>query len=680
MNRAERRRAQRQGLTTDPLAITWYSNAAWAPTGYGTQTKQAVSRLIADGHHVAVANNYGLMATQLVYEDIPHYPMGTDFRYSNDVIEPTFRDWSRQHPDSKPLVVALYDAWPLDTPAWDRMPVAIWTMVDHLPVPPAVLEFLRKPNVQPLAASQFAHEQIQAAGVDSIYVPMAIDTDTYKPTATWRNGDEPLTGRQLMGFGDDVFVVSCVNANKSGNGVHRKAWAENLLAFSIFAESHDDVRLYLHTEKAGLYGGVRFPELLDSLGVKPHQYEFVNQWASHLGQIPNEAMAALYTATDVLLAPTYGEGFGLTTLEAAACGTVSILNDFTCQPETQAEGWLTSGQPWWDSYQGAWWNIPNVGSIVECLEAAYARGRGRSQAQIDHAAQYDADVVFRDFWRPALAQITNEPEPAVEPVPLPTSWTLNGDNPTPDLTIYVPAFKRPVELRALLDSLAPQVDERVEVIVSDDDPAGSAYVPTVAALSGTRARVQYERRRTNVGGDVNLLRGYQQGSAPWVWMIGDDDAALPGAVDSILGFIADAPGDLDRLLLLTDSAPRVAAGAVGTMPEIAAADPGLPIAATLITANVLRRDALDVPLGFERIETMYGHSWAQMSCRRVAVLSEPCFRVGTEHVNGYVNAKLTTDDVYDIWADLLVGYGIEQTPESFSWNFVRAAQQAALAP
>jgi len=676
MNRAERRRAHKAGKTTNPLAITWYSNAIWAPTGYGTQTLQAVPRLIEDGHHVAVATNYGLQATQMVYEGVPHYPMGADFRYSNDVIEPTFRDWSRQHPDSQPLVVALYDAWPLDAPAWDRMPVAIWTMIDHLPAPPAVMDFLRKPNVTPLAASRFAHEQIQAAGVDALHVPMAIDTKTYKPTATWHNGTQPTTGRQLMGFDDDVFVVSCVNANKSGNGVHRKAWAENLLAFSIFAESHDDVRLYLHTEKAGMYGGVRFGELMASLGLRNHQYAFVNQWASHLGQIPNEAMAAIYTASDVLLAPTYGEGFGLTTLEAAACGTVSILNDFTCQPEMQAEGWLTSGQPWWDSYQGAWWNIPSVQSIVECLEAAYARGRGRSQAQIDHAAQYDADKVYAEFWRPALEVLANEPAQAIEPLPVPASWVHEGDGLPPKLTIYVPTYKRPVELAALLGSLAGQADGCVEVIVSDDDPAGSGYAVTVSSLSDSPARVVYERRRTNVGGDVNLLRGYDQGGAPWVWMIGDDDQVLPGALDAILAEIAESPDDVDRLILLTEFAPRAAAGITGTLPEIAAVDPGLPIAATLISANVVRKSALDFRLGFDRIETMYGHSWATTTCRRVSVLPQPCFVVGTEHVNGYINAKLATDDVHDIWSDLLCGYGIEPSPASFSWNFVSAANAA----
>lgn len=420
MNRAERRRAERDGKTTDPLAITWFSNAIFTPTGYGTQTSQVVKQLDAIGHRVAIAANYGLQASRMVFDDIPHYPMGFE-AYSNDIIEPTFMDWSRQNPDAKPLVIALYDAWPLKAPSWDRMPVAIWTMIDHLPAPPAVLNFLRKPNVTPLAASRFAHEQITKAGIDAIYVPMAIDTDLYKPTPTWRNGDRNFTGRQLMGFGDDAedfFVVSIVNANKSASGVHRKAHAENLLAFSIFAEMHDDVRLYVHTERNGMHGGINFAPLLESLSIPEDKYRFVNQWAQHIG-IPNEAMAALYTATDVLLAPTMGEGFGLTVAEAGACETPVIVSDFTCQPELITDdSYLVGGQPWWDSYQAAWFQVPNVAQIVEALEAAYQRGRFRSAKQREHiVANYDAATVFDTYWKPALEVLAAKHVPAqkVEP-------------------------------------------------------------------------------------------------------------------------------------------------------------------------------------------------------------------------------------------------------------------------
>ncbi len=674
MNRAEKRRLKRAGVNPDKLSVLWYSNAVWANTGYGTQTAQAVHRLKDDGHAVAVAANYGLEAMTTEYDGIPHYPRGYE-TYSSDVVEPYFRDWTRQHPDGKPLVLALFDAWPLKGPAWDRLPVAIWTMIDHLPAPPAVVEFLAKPNVTPIAASKFAHEQIERAGVRSLYVPMAIDTKLYKPTPTWSNGQQALTGRELMGFkgaGDeDLFVVSCINANKSASGVHRKAWAENLLAFSIFAANHDDVRLYIHTEKNGSHGGIQMDPLIKAVGLRPEQYRIVNQFSFHMG-IPNEAMAALFTATDVLLAPTLGEGFGLTVLEAAACGTPVIVNDFTCQPELVGEGWLTSGQPWWDSYQFAWWNVPNVQSIVDSLEQAYARGRGRSQKQIDHAAQYDADLVYETCWKPALKELANEPSAAIEPVPT-RSWSMNEDAWPPRLTIYLPTYQR-ATLPALLASLAPQLTAAVEVVISDNDPAASAMPAVRAALSGAPCRVRYEARHVNTGGEANLLRGWESGTAPWVWMIGDDDEVLPGAVADVLAAIEH--DDVDRLILLTREAPSGAAGMIGTPADLEQAQPGLTIAATLISANVVRRSSLDLAAGRAHVGTMYGWAWAMTGCRRVKVLASPAIKVGADHAGDFLAQAGYHGDIGAVWRDLVDGFGVTPGPDAFSWNFASVARTA----
>jgi glycosyltransferase involved in cell wall biosynthesis len=671
MNRAERRRAEREGKTTDPAAILWMSNAMWTNTGYSTQTSQAVKRLQRDGHAVAVAANYGLAAMTTVYDGIPHFPQGYE-TYSNDVVEPYFKDWTRQHPDHKPLCIVLFDAWPLKGPAWDRMPVAIWTMIDHLPAPPAVMEFLKKPNVTPLAASGFAHEQIQRAGVDSIYVPMAIDTNLYKPTATWNNGTKPMTGRELMGFtepgAEDLFVVSCVNANKSGSGVHRKAWGENILAFSIFAQRHDDVRLYIHTEKSGAHGGVMLEPLLAAVGLKEHQYRIVNSYAYHLG-IPNEAMAALFTATDVLLAPTLGEGFGLTVAEAGACETPAIVSDFTCQPElVSADSFLVGGQPFWDSLQAAWWQTPSVPEIVDALEAAYARGRFRSTAQREHIiANFDADTVYEKHWKPALAQLLAEPSAAIEPLPeVAPEVVATASDHAPHLTIYVPTYRR-ASLADTLASLAPQLTAEVEVIVADNDPDESGRAATFAHLSDLPASVTYLPRGTNIGGDENLLRGLSAGSAPWVWMIGDDDRVLPGAVANVLEAISH--DDIDRLILLSPDAPSGAAGMIGSPADLERAQPGLLVASTLITANVVRRSMLDLSLGRQRISTMYGWAWAHTPCRRVKVLASPAFVAGSNHAGEYAAQAGFTGDPVLIWTDLLTqGYDVVPTPASFSWN------------
>ena len=105
---------------------------------------------------------------------------------------------------------------------------------------------------------------------------------------------------------------------------------------------------------------------------------------------------------DVLVQPSRGEGFGIPLVEAQACGTRAVVSNATAQPELLGHGWAVDVQPQWDEAQKAWWFTPQVGSIVDALEAAYAEGRVRSQKAIDFAAQYDADKVFDQYWRPAL--------------------------------------------------------------------------------------------------------------------------------------------------------------------------------------------------------------------------------------------------------------------------------------
>lgn len=651
----------------EPLTVLWHSNAPWCGTGYGTQTAQVVTRMKRDGHNVAVNANYGLQGMRTLWEGVPIFPMGVEM-YSNDTVLPNFAEWTAQHPGPA-LAVSLFDAWTMPAKYWEGIPTAVWTMVDHMPVPPNVLATLARPNVEAIAVTEFGREQIERAGVKARYIPMAIDTNLYRPGATYGG----RTGRELMGFDDDMFIVSAINANKASGagGIHRKAWGENILAFSIFAQGKPDVRLYLHTERYGKHNGLVLDLLLKACGLREHEhFKFVGQQAMHNG-IDNEAMAALYNGTDVLLAPTLGEGFGLTLLEAQACGTVAIANNFSAQPELLGDGWLTEGQPWWDGAQMSWFNTPNIPTIVDALEAAYARGRGRSDKAREHALKYDADVVWGAYWRPYLAEMAGElakPEPAAPAI------TVQGVDNSPHLTIYIPTYNRP-EIADLLDSLAPQLTDAVEVIVSDDGPEKLGEAPTLALAENAPCRVIYMHNPDRLGGPANLERGLGFGKGAWLWMISDDDTVLPGALRNILQAIEH--DDIDRLILLTPSAPTKAAGMLGTPAALESIQPGLMIASTLITANVLRRASLNQALAKAKRATMYGCAWAMTTAKRVKVLASPAFEVGTEHVGDFVAETDPGADIPSIWLDLLQdGYGIEVTDDSACWNYVQAALAA----
>jgi hypothetical protein len=116
---------------------------------------------------------------------------------------------------------------------------------------------------------------------------------------------------------------------------------------------------------------------------------------------------------------------------------------------------------------------------------------------------------------------------------------------------------------------------------------------------------------------------------------------------------------------------------LGSPAQIAEADPGLLVAATLTSANVVRRSALDMSLGVTTLDTMYAPSFVNTTCRRVKVLADPAITVGKDHANQYAAKQGFTGDPVAIWTDLLHAYGVEDVqPKHFSWNFLSAGMVA----
>ena len=52
-----------------------------------------------------------------------------------------------------------------------------------------------------------------------------------------------------------------------------------------------------------------------------------------IGAYKDEYLASVYNASDVLLAPSKGEGFGIPVIQAHATGCPTIVADFTAQSE-----------------------------------------------------------------------------------------------------------------------------------------------------------------------------------------------------------------------------------------------------------------------------------------------------------------------------------------------------------
>lgn len=382
--------------------VSVFSNSPGQPTGYGQATEALVNLLKRDGADVAALSNYGHEGVNTTYKtkygDIPIYSRGSE-SYSNDVAPAHHKHWkaiNRKQPD---LMITLYDVWVLSGKAYDTIPIASWTPIDHNPVPPAVLLWLKKENVTPLAMSKFGLEQINKVGVEGHYVPHSIDTKVFKPTDTIAG----MPGQEFMGFEDDRFIVGMNAANKASGIIHRKAFGENMMAFAMLCRKYPDAILYIHTDASSPHGW-NLMALGQMLGIPVDNLAFPDPLAYRYG-MSQEMLAGIYSQMDVLLATSYGEGFGVPTVEAQACGVPVIVSNFAASPELVGDGWVVSGQPLYDPAQHSFFTIPSVPEIYAALEEAYKRGKGKSAKAIEFAQAFDHEKVWQENWLPVLKKL-----------------------------------------------------------------------------------------------------------------------------------------------------------------------------------------------------------------------------------------------------------------------------------
>lgn len=386
-------------------AVALASNTPGMPTGYGNQGILLAEHMIRSGLEFASFSNYGLegkrSTLQIAGKTVPHYPRGLT-PYSDDVIPHWYQDFANQHKDLKTVLFTLYDVWVYNKMKFDG-PIVSWVPLDHITPPPMVLEFLAKENVTPITMAPHGQEQLEAVGIQSEYIPHGIDTKVYKPT----KDIEGVPTREFMGVDEDTFLVGMVAANKANGSIHRKAFAENLLAFATFHKKYPNSQLYIHSEPSRIYGGFNLAVLLRNVGLDKSAVLLPDPLTLRDGY-PDSHMAAFYSAFDVLLSTSYGEGFGIPTVEAQACGTRVITSNFAASKDLASpDSYLIDGQPFWDEAQGAFYSIPSISKISNALEDAYHNRRGHSEEAVKFAKQFDFDHVWQWRWLPFLSRLFN---------------------------------------------------------------------------------------------------------------------------------------------------------------------------------------------------------------------------------------------------------------------------------
>jgi glycosyltransferase involved in cell wall biosynthesis len=369
------------------LKILWQSVAPWYPTGYGNITAIVCKILQELGHEVKISAYYGLRdGGFLKWRGIPVHPAEKDWGAPM-----TKRYFDKFESD---ICITNQDIWTLPDGYGSNFAWHPYFPVDHTPIPPAVLGALRWAR-KPIVYSKHAVGELWKQSLDCYYVPVAFDTDVYRPDK------EHIF--KLGKPGD--FIIGSVGNNMGP----RKNLAGALQAFATFHKRHPDSFMYCHTNPDGYrLGDIDLVRLGNDLGIQdfimyPDRAEYDE------GFFTDDWMRQMYNTFDVFLHPSKGEGFGMPIIEAQACGIPVIITDGTAMTELFGAGWLlTDTKPEW-TYQSSWQFEPSQECILNALEEAYEmKQKGTLGTLADPARQkaleYSRPIV-KQMWKDALDDI-----------------------------------------------------------------------------------------------------------------------------------------------------------------------------------------------------------------------------------------------------------------------------------
>jgi len=376
--------------------VLWHSNSPLAGTGYGNQTYIFSKILKEAGYDVTISATYGLSGSSIEFDGITILPRGLD-KAGNDVLGAHYEVLK---PD---ILFTLIDSWILNPNIISKLPLAVWTPIDHDPVPPKVTEVMDAISF-PVAMSKFGESALRDEGVDPYYIPHGVVTNIFEPK-------DKTEARKRFKVEDDVFVAIMNAANKGYPC--RKSFESVLKAWKAFTDKHPRSILYMHTLPVENFGGLDFDAALKFYHLDRGQVRFPNMYKYVMGEYKWDFLVDMYNMADVLLAPSMGEGFGIPVVEAHACGCPTIVTDFSAQAELGATYKIPINR--FDDLrimpQRSEQAFVLPSQILAGLEWVYNHEHPeqlREQAR-EAAMPYDALVVFERYMQPvfeAIADIT----------------------------------------------------------------------------------------------------------------------------------------------------------------------------------------------------------------------------------------------------------------------------------
>lgn len=411
--------------------VLWLSDAG-CTTGFSRVTHAIGERLVEDfGHDVHVlATNYRGDSWNC---ERPGHDHVTPLRmYRPDTIQPgdlygrarIIEMLARVEPD---VVVFLQDPQVILNTLFANMkdpekillqyrPMLAYIPCDGIELPPSWTKFLPKvTNV--IAMSEWGQRFYKP----STLVYHAIDQEMFWPI--WEKPKTTSTGivcttkeecKAAFGLDPDKFIVGRVDTNSG-----RKDYAASIKALWPLMAEDENIEAWFHCEDEAKNVGLRMQDMflreLDR--VKPERFHFPGLHNSFEGWTI-EDINVLYSAFDVFLSTSRGEGFGLTLAEAAACGLPIVAQNVSAIPEVVGPGGILlepkdtmtvpSGEDTW---------LPDIPAFTAAIKRLYENPdlrRELGEAAVKHIRRLTWDYAASKFDEYITALATFEPPVVTE--------------------------------------------------------------------------------------------------------------------------------------------------------------------------------------------------------------------------------------------------------------------------
>jgi glycosyltransferase involved in cell wall biosynthesis len=273
--------------------------------------------------------------TQQPYGHPAHWPDSSKQDFQDSAFYQVVEDMFRPH-----VIIGMGDYWMLDyiykMPNRCKFKFIHEVPIDGEPIPAHWVRDMKQADAL-ISMSQFGKRVIrdQDKHCDVEVIPRGIEPSVFFPI----KAPKDQIRKEAMSSALGRFVVGVFDRFQD-----RKQIGRAIEAFAKFIADgkHPGCDLYLHMDINDPFSTAQKKTLDGEWGLVARygirDRVIINHQLTVERGVPERDMNLLYNCCDVKLSTTQGEGWGLTTAEAMACGIPNVATNYSTMPELLGEG------------------------------------------------------------------------------------------------------------------------------------------------------------------------------------------------------------------------------------------------------------------------------------------------------------------------------------------------------